>query len=78
MTETAAVTHHPDCDGWRTSHRHVTEHTHREHGIRRLVCVECGNVSPQCGPGVTDASLRGLIDCHSQEVPCSGDCVSWD
>ena len=70
------MTHHPDCDGYRTEHRTTVEIA-RPYMLATAVCEECGPIHQgSFGPAAHDVPKR-LANEHAREVECDGRCRNW-
>lgn len=69
----AEPTHHPGCDGWRTSHPRLIE---VYPGYRLLRCSEC-DCTTLYGSSMTRAEAERYMRCQSRWEPCDGRCMSW-
>ena len=68
------MNHDTWCDGYTVSHN-IEITFDRSGGVRRLLCPQCGAVTPWVGGDISDAELRRMPTCTPQWTACTGQCV---
>jgi hypothetical protein len=70
--------HHPDCDGYMTSHRVTLVRKRYDNGSYSWTptCEECGKLF--VGSFGQEQDAKNVSAGHSSEVACDKRCLAWD